>query len=211
VKSSVFIKSGSSYGDLIPRTNAIHIGTKMARQLVVDTLEALKNLSPPTSPKSRSPSGGRFNFRKSLQKRSSKMTIFTKERSSKTFNIQPFTDEMIRLETVLMSQKGRQLLIQDLLTLPGNHSVKVRFVSAVDTFDSAESKEDRQRLGLKIVETFIQKGGLFTIDLPQDRVDAIVQGNHDVLLQARKDVLDDLASKADVMKIVEEIETMEDL
>jgi len=139
------------------------------------------------------------------------MAIF-KERSSKTFTIQPFTDEMIRLETVLMSQKGRQLLIQDLLSLPGNHSVKVRFVSAVDTYDSAESKEDRQRLGQKIVETFILKGGLFTIDLPEERVDAIVQGNnYDVLLQARKDILDDLASKADVMDIVEEIESMDDL
>lgn len=179
-------------------------------KLIVNTMEALKGFSsPPASPKTpltKSPSNKRFNFRKSLQKRSSK--LLGKDKAS---NPQAYTDEMIRLETLLMSQKGRQVLVQDLLSVPGNLSVKVRFISAVDTYDSGETREDRARLGEKIVDTFLQKGSLFYISLNDERINAILAGNYDQLLFARKDVLEELASHEEVMNFVDERETMDGL
>ena len=185
---------------------------KMAKQLMVDVMGALKSLSPPSSPKSSSTqaAANRLSFRKSLQKRGSKM-LFTKEKSGKDLGAttNAYTDEMIRLETVILSQKGRQLLIQDLLSLPGAQSVKVRFISAVDTFDSSPTKEERVKLAQKIVEMFVQKGGMFTITLESERAQAIIDGNYDLLVQARKEVLEELAQNGEVMNIVGVVETID--
>lgn len=187
-------------------------------KLVVDAVgEALKSLSPPNSPTKtpkRSPSKGVFNIRKSFQKRGSKLMTFTRSNSKDLLptNVAPqaFTDEMIRLETVILSSKGRQLLIHELLSFPGDYSVKVRFISAVDTWDGADNKEEKVRLGQKIVDTFVERGSMFTISsLKPERVQALVEGYHEQLMFARRDVLEELSKIEALMDIASHVESID--
>jgi hypothetical protein len=207
-------KSNPSCSHTVPNVAAQARGVlaKMAKQLLVNTMEALKGLSPPGSPitSRKSPSSNQRlkTLRKSLQKRGSKLAIWKSGRELESAP-QPITDEMIRLETVILSQKGRQLLVQYLLSLPGNYSVKVRFINAVDTYDAADTKEERQRLGQKLIDTFISKDSMFFLALPEDRAEDILNGDLDRLLGARRDILGELASSPEVMAIVGEVETMD--
>ena len=194
-------------------------------KLVIEAVEALKeSLSSPTgspqTPSNKSPgSKTKFSLRKSFQKRGSKMTLFS--RSNKDLSgvlsatqqqqVSAYTDEMIRLETVILSPKGRQLLIQDMLALPGDVAVKVRFIAAIDTWDDADAKEERARLAQKIVDTFVYKGSMFAIStLKPERVQALVtNGEFDQLFFARKDVLEELSKHEAVMQIVGNVEAID--
>jgi len=179
----------------------------MARNLLTEAVEALRSLSPPSSPKSSNNDAG--SFRRSINKRASSK-LFSKliRRESKETNV-VFTDEMIRLETVIQSLKGRQLLIQDLVKLPGFQSVKVRFIVAVDQTDNMEDKEERARLQSKLVETFVVKGGLFTLALKPERAQAIIDGSTENLYQARREILEELAGNPQVMEIIGVVEAID--
>ena len=121
------------------------------------------------------------------------------------------TDEMIRLETIIQSDKGRHRLVQELLSMPGDYSVKVRFCSAVDTFDSASDEHDRNMLAQSLVNTFLTHGCLFYINsLSEGRYHSIVtEGKYNQLLNAKREVLEELASNAEVMSKVEYIESLD--
>lgn len=118
----------------------------------------------------------------------------------------PYTDEMVRLEDMILSAKGRPLLIHDSLKLKGDIGVKVRFITAVDQYDEATSSEDKKRLGSKIVETFVE-GKMFHLTALDDELGQVLaEGRYGFLLDARRRVLEELSLDGEVMKIVDNIE-----
>jgi hypothetical protein len=123
------------------------------------------------------------------------------------------TDQMIRLETVIQSDKGRQHLVQQLLSLRGDHAVKVRFCAAVDKFDACFDEHERAALAEALIQTFLVHGCMFYISsLSEVRAYAIiVEGNHNQLLDAKREVLESLSKDADVMRIVDIVETLDDV
>ena len=96
-----------------------------------------------------------MSLRKSLHSR-----LFSHTGSQKSLH--PYTDEMIRLEDVIVSQPKRNLLVHDLIAIQGDVIMKIRFIAAVDQYENCENLEDRKKLGQKLIETFVE-GGLFTI------------------------------------------------
>lgn len=121
------------------------------------------------------------------------------------------TDEMIRLETVIQSEKGRKKLIDELLVLKGDFSVKVRFCYAIEQFDNCVG-DDRERaaLALSLIDMFVRDGGMFHVALSEVRKQAIlVDGNFNQLLDAKREVLDELSKNENVMKFVNMVEALD--
>jgi hypothetical protein len=123
----------------------------------------------------------------------------------------PTTDSMIRLETVIQSDKGRKDLIQELMVLKGCFSVKVRFCAAVDTFDAAdEDDEDKKvEMAAKLIETFLVPGSMFYVPMSDARREAIMKGNVNQLLAAKREVLEELSNNESVMQIVDHVEGLD--
>ncbi|KAH9257713.1 hypothetical protein BASA81_004171 [Batrachochytrium salamandrivorans] len=63
------------------------------------------------------------------------------------------SDEMVRLDTVIHSEKGRQELVSKLIALPGDLVTKIRFCSAVEQYDSqvGDSQEDRDKKLMQVI------------------------------------------------------------
>jgi hypothetical protein len=121
------------------------------------------------------------------------------------------TDDMIRLETLIQTDKAKQRLVQEVLTLRGDYSVKIRFCSAIDTFDAAVEQSERDALAQTIIQTFLAHGCLFYISSLSDaRYVAIVIQNHfNQLLDAKREVLEELSRIPEVMEIVNHVETLD--
>ena len=157
---------------------------------------------------------GSQRFSRKLRRNPSKMKMFNGSKSSSHDRLGPvmMTDEMIRLETVIQSDKGRQRLVQELLALRGDFSVKVRFCSAVEKFDSAVEEQEQRSLANSLIQTFLAHGCLFYISsLSTARYHAIVvDGNYNQLLDAKREVLDELTRNPEVMRIVDHVETLDD-
>jgi len=121
------------------------------------------------------------------------------------------TDSMIRLETLIQSDKAKQRLVQEMLALQGDYSVKIRFCSAIETFDAAIDPNEREALAQTIIQTFLAHGCLFYISSLSDaRYNAIVvQNNYNQLLDAKREVLQELSQVPEVMQIVNYVETLD--
>lgn len=149
---------------------------------------------------------------KELSRKGSKLrVIFSSKSERPQFVI--MTDEMIRLETIIQQDKGKHRLVQELLTVRGDHAVKVRFCSAVDKFDACQDEAEREALAHTLVQTFLSYGCLFYIpSLSDARYNAIVhEHNYNQLLHAKREVLEDLSRNPDVMRMVDMVESMDDL
>lgn len=125
------------------------------------------------------------------------------------------SDEMVRLDTVIHSEKGRQELVSKLIALPGDFVTKIRFCSAVEQYDSqtGESQEDRDRKlmqGVGICDMFLREGSVFYIQLSEARRDFIVEGNNfGHLVEAKREILLELSENPAVMQIVDDVEGMD--
>jgi len=121
------------------------------------------------------------------------------------------TDEMVRLDTVIQSEKGRKKLIDELLAMKGAYSVMVRFCYAVDQFDNTIGDEkERTTLAQSLIDMFLRDGGKFHITLSEARKQAILEkNNHNQLLGAKHEVLEELSKIAEVMSIVDIVEAMD--
>ena len=120
------------------------------------------------------------------------------------------TDSMIRLETLVQSEKLRGELVQRLVVLPGDFVVKLRFCAAVDHFDNASDKDDQKNLANTIIETFLNPNSMFKISLNEDRREAIVSdGMLNQLLEAKREILEEMTRNPEVMKIVDSVESMD--
>jgi len=129
--------------------------------------------------------------------------------SSERPHIVQMTDEMVRLETVIISEKGKKKLIEELLAMRGNFSVKVHFCSAVERFDASGEDKERSVLAQSLVEMFLVPGCMFYITMSEPRRQAILDGNFNQLLDAKREVLEELSKNADVMRIVDFVETLD--
>jgi len=98
---------------------------------------------------------------KEIRKRQSsrKFLGLSKEKSQKY----EITEDMINLQRIISDKNHRQRLIELLLPLDGDSSVKVRFCSAVEEYQREKDKEERTRKGAHIVKTFVKQGSMFRL------------------------------------------------
>jgi len=143
-------------------------------------------------------------------KKLSKLIIFG-EREMLPFV--PTTDAMVRLDTVIQSDKGRTRLIHKVLGTQGDCAIKIRFCSAVDKFDSVVDEKERKALGEALVELFFGPSSMFNIgdSLSNARRRVILNGNYNQLLDAKREILDELTKIQSFMSFVAEIESKDDL
>lgn len=122
-----------------------------------------------------------------------------------------YTDEMARLETLIQSDRVRSVLIQRLIALKGDFSVKVRFCAAVDRYSDETDREESARLCSKIVSMFLAPNSMFLITtLNAARVQAVLDGELSQLGAVKRDVLTELSQDPAVMAIVDEVEEMDE-
>jgi hypothetical protein len=148
-------------------------------------------------------------FRSSLRK--SLPRGFLRFNSSKTLSVKDlnWTDDMIRLETLILSPKGKQSLIQGVLKVQGDPTVKIRFITSVTHYDNTEGAQERKKVAQKIIEMFVQGGQMFTLNFSEELTKSILDGNHNRLLEARRDILEHLSLNPEIMSVVKEVELEE--
>jgi len=73
------------------------------------------------------------------------------------------TEDMINLQRIICDKPHRQKLIELLIPLDGDSSVKVRFCAAVEEYQREKEKKEKNRKGAQIVKMFIKKGSLFRL------------------------------------------------
>ncbi len=114
-----------------------------------------------------------------------------------------FNDDMKKIESIIQS-KYQHELVNDLLPIGGDFSVKIRFVSAVNKFLSTYVELDRLRKGLKIIEIFIIPETRFELlSLSKDRKARLLEGDISELAPAKNDILYSLSKRPEVMSLVD--------
>jgi hypothetical protein len=73
------------------------------------------------------------------------------------------TEDMMNLQRIILDQQHRQRLIELLVPLDGDSSVRVRFCCAVEEFQREKDKKLRNKKGAHIVRMFIRKGSMFRL------------------------------------------------
>jgi len=113
--------------------------------------------------------------------------------------------EITRLEDAIKNRSSRHRLVDALLTLKDDLSIKVRFVSAVDEFLHAEGK-DRRKMGKQIVKMFINPSSMFHIShIAPHHEQALLAKKYENLEDVRMAVLCELAHNELVKKTVAEV------
>ena len=116
------------------------------------------------------------------------------------------TAAMLRLETVIKSEGLRKQLVQEIVAIPGNFIIKIRFCVAVDHYISTQQKEEKKNLAKKLIETFLEPHSMFLVNIDEDRRQAIVFENQmSQLLEAKKEILLQLSLNSQIMAIVDDL------
>ena len=74
-----------------------------------------------------------------------------------------WTEDMLNLRKVLQNRFTRNRLINKLLPIKADYSVRIRFCSAVEEFESTKDKIEKKQKARKIVTMFVQPGSLFQL------------------------------------------------
>lgn len=127
------------------------------------------------------------------------------------------TDEMVRLDTIIQSEKGRQVLINRAIALPGSTTVKIRFCHAVEQYDSqaedgtnSAGKERKLGQAVTICDMFLrERSAFFLSELTEARRDFILEGNYAHLIEAKREILAELTKSNELMNIVDYVEGLE--
>jgi hypothetical protein len=99
--------------------------------------------------------------RTSIKKRpSSRRFIGISRGKSQKFEI---TEDMINLQRIICDPTYRQRLIELLVPLDGDSSVKVRFCCAVEEWQREKDKKVRNKKAAHIVKMFVRKGSMFRL------------------------------------------------
>ena len=76
------------------------------------------------------------------------------------------TPELKKLILIISDKKQRSELIQSLLPIPGNHTVKVRFIWAIQECLQETNLKLQENKFRNILQTFLEQGSLFQLKFP---------------------------------------------
>lgn len=110
------------------------------------------------------------------------------------------------LQEVILNKDSRQLLINSLLEVKGEHVQKIRFVSCVDEFQQLPASKNKSDKGRDIYRFFLCDRALFRCTgAPERYVTRASNGVYDDYAAIRAVFLEQLASHDDVRQAVDKI------
>lgn len=142
--------------------------------------------------------------RASMKKRPSSRRLkgFSRGKSQK-FEI---TDDMMNLQRIILDPGHRQKLVELLVPLDGDSSVKVRFCCAVEEYQREKDKKIRNKKAAHIVRMFIRKGSMFRLQgLSKEYEKSLRAKRYDTLDTVKNVILDELVLNQVVAKTMKEI------
>jgi len=148
--------------------------------------------------------------RKSIKKRASSRRFKGLSRGkSQKFEI---TEDMINLQRIICDAGYRQRLVELLVPLDGESSVKVRFCSAVEEYQREKDKKLKKKKGYHIVKMFIKKGSMFRLkSVTKEQETSLRAKKYEVLETLKNVILDELVLNKVVAKTMNDILATENL
>jgi hypothetical protein len=113
--------------------------------------------------------------------------------------------EMTQLEHAIRNQDFRHKLVDALLSRDDDFSIKIRFVSAVDEYLSAEGRDKKDK-ATNIVKMFVKKDSMFYMSgIPQQYEQNLLSRKFEVLETLRAVCLNELVHDEVVLRTVEDV------
>lgn len=142
--------------------------------------------------------------RTSIKKRASSRRFKGMSRGkSQKFEI---TEDMMNLQRIICDAGYRQKLIEMLIPLDGDSSVKVRFCCAVEEYQREKDKALKKKKGAQIVKMFARKGSMFRLkNLSKEHEKSLRAKKYDTLETVKNITLDELVVNQVVAKTMKDI------
>lgn len=116
------------------------------------------------------------------------------------------TEDMVNLQIVCRDRLMRNALIAKLLPENPQLSVKVRFCTAVEDYESLKDKVEKKQKARKIITSFVHSGSIFQINnFPSELEAALLADKLEVLEEAKIFFLEELTRTDLVRKELREI------